>query len=203
MIRTIVFDFGNVLAFFDHGRALRRLVRHTDRTAEQLLELVYHDDLMYRYERGEVTTAELFGAGCRVGGLQCTQEEFIAAFCDIFWRNSPMEELIPRLKRNGYRLVVASNTNAAHYRHFREQFGDVLAHFDAIAVSHEARARKPQGEFFAYAHGFAGCARAECLFVDDVVENVAGAREFGWQAIRYTEFDDLVAAMRQAGVRGV
>jgi HAD superfamily hydrolase (TIGR01549 family) len=201
MIRTIVFDFGNVLAFFDHGRALRQLVRHTDQTAEQLLELVYHDDLMYRYERGEVTTAELFGAGCRVGGLRCTQDEFVAAFCDIFWHNPPMEELIPRLKRNGYRLVVASNTNAAHYAHFRDSFRDVLAHFDAIAVSHEASARKPHTKFFEYAHGFAGCARGECLFVDDVAENVTGARDFGWQAIRYTKFDELIPELRQAGVR--
>ena len=35
MIKTLLFDFGNVVAFFDHDRAVRRLLPHTDLTAEQ------------------------------------------------------------------------------------------------------------------------------------------------------------------------
>ena len=38
MIKTILFDFGNVVAFFDHQRAIRQLLPHTDRTPEQLIE---------------------------------------------------------------------------------------------------------------------------------------------------------------------
>jgi putative hydrolase of the HAD superfamily len=112
-----------------------------------------------------------------------------------------MADLIPRLKANGYRLVLASNTNAAHYERYREQFQDLLAHFDAVAVSHEAGARKPHPRFFEYAHELAGCAKDECLFVDDLLDNVTAAREFGWRAIHFTRFDDLVRELRAAGVR--
>src|SRR5262245_10628012 len=150
MIRTLLFDFGNVVAFFDHDRAIRRLLGHTHRTAEDLWQLVYQDDLAYRYECGEVTTDELFAVARDKGGLRCSRAEFVNAFCDIFWPNPPMADLIPRLKAHGYRLVLASNTNEAHYEHYREQFKDLLAHFDAIAVSHEARARKPDARFFEF-----------------------------------------------------
>jgi glucose-1-phosphatase len=199
MIRTILFDFGNVVAFFDHDRAVRRLLPHTDRTAEELWRLFYTDDLEDRFESGQVSTDELIALARDKGGIRCDRAEFFDAFVDIFWPNPPMEDLIPRLKANGYRLVLASNTNAAHYERYREQFRDLLAYFDAIAVSHEAGARKPHPRFFEYAHRLAECEKAECLFVDDLMANVTGAREFGWNAIRYTRFDRLVHELRAAG----
>ena len=48
MIKTILFDFGNVLAFFDHQRAVRQLLPYTDRTAEELVKLIYYNNLEYR-----------------------------------------------------------------------------------------------------------------------------------------------------------
>jgi putative hydrolase of the HAD superfamily len=201
MIRTLLFDFGNVVAFFDHDRAIRRLLAHTHRSAEDLWQLVYRDNLAERYECGQVTTDELFAVARDQGGLRCSRAEFVDAFCDIFWPNPPMADLIPRLKANGHRLVLASNTNEAHYERYREQFNDLLSHFDAIAVSHEAGARKPHSQFFEYAHRLAGSERDECLFVDDLWANVTAARDFGWHAIHYTRFDDLVPDLRALGVR--
>ena len=40
-IRTVIFDFGNVIAFFDHGRAVARLARHTDVPAVELALVLY------------------------------------------------------------------------------------------------------------------------------------------------------------------
>ena len=201
MIRTILFDFGNVVAFFDHERAIRRLLAHTDATPEHLWQLVYHDNLAERYECGEATTEDLFAVARDKGGLRCPQAEFVDAFCDIFWPNPPMADLVPRLKAAGYRLVLASNTNAAHFQRYKEQFKDLLVYFDAIAVSHEAGARKPDRAFFEFAHTLTGCAKTECLFVDDLLVNVTASREFGWNATQYTRFDDLIPDLRAAGVR--
>jgi glucose-1-phosphatase len=201
MIRTILFDFGNVVAFFDHERAIRRLLDHTNATPERLWQLVYQDDLAYRYERGEVVTDDLYAIARDKGGVRCSLAEFVEAFCDIFWPNPPMADLVPRLKQAGYRLVLASNTNAAHYQHFRVQFKDVLDQFDAISVSHEAGERKPNAGFYEYTHRLAECEKRECLFVDDLLVNVTAAREFGWNAIQYTRFDELIPALRAAGVR--
>ena len=39
MIRTIFFDFGNVVAFFDHRRTVEKLLRHTDLSAEQKTQI--------------------------------------------------------------------------------------------------------------------------------------------------------------------
>ena len=37
--------------------------------------------------------------------------------------------------------------------------------------------------------------------VDDLLANVAAARGFGWNAIHYARFDDLIPHLRAAGVR--
>jgi putative hydrolase of the HAD superfamily len=201
MIKCVVFDFGNVIAFFDHQRAIRRLLPHTNLPSpEAMLRFMYENDLEYRYECGELTTGDVYAAARDRAGLDCSQEEFVDAFSDIFWPNPPMADLIPRLKENGYRLVLASNTNAAHYERFRDQFRETLSHFDGVSVSHEAGARKPHERFFEHTHRMTACERSECVFVDDLAANVDGARAFGWHAVQYTKFDDLIPQLRTLGV---
>lgn len=200
-MQTIFFDFGNVIGHFDHGRALRRLLQHTDRSAEQLRSLMYANDLEIRFETGRATVEEVFAVGREHGGLTCSHEEFVDAFCDIFSHHEPMAELVAELKRSGYRLALASNTNPAHYSKFRVMFADVLQHFDAIVVSHEVGARKPHAEFFERADRVAGAQRDRSLFIDDLADNVHAARAHGWQAIQYRQMDELRAELRRLGVR--
>ena len=55
--RTILFDFGNVIAFFDHQRAIRRLLPLSKLTLpREMVKVMYDNNLEYRYECGEVTT---------------------------------------------------------------------------------------------------------------------------------------------------
>ena len=200
MIQTILFDFGNVVGFFDHQRAVRHLLTHTDQTPEQLIQILYYGDLEVRYECGQISTRQVFDVVREVGRFRCTYEEFVEAFCDIFWPNPPVADLLPRLKRQGYRLVLASNTNDAHYTRYRAMFADTLKHFDAIAVSHKAGARKPDRRFYEYADQFTEANPTKCLFIDDMPENVEAARNFGWKAARYTTFDQLMADLQKEGV---
>ena len=200
MPQTIFFDFGNVVGFFDHQRAVRRLLAHTDLTAAELYARFYAGDLETRYECGAITTDEFFAEVKPLGRLTCSQAEFVGAFGDIFWPNPPVADLIPRLKAAGHRLFLASNTNDAHFVKFRAMFAATLDHFDGIAVSHEAKARKPTPAFFEYARLLAGAAPAECLLIDDLEVNVAGARAAGWDAILYQRFDDLTAELGKRGL---
>lgn len=202
MIRTIIFDFGNVLAFFDHQRAIKKLLRYTDVPSTELALVLYGGPLEDDFEHGKLSTAQYFAAVEADGRLQCSHDDFVAAFVDIFWENTPVTALIPRLKKH-YRLVLASNTNAAHFEHYRKQFDHVLKHFDRLVVSFEAGARKPHREFFQYCERFAGCAPDECLFIDDLPSNVAAAEAFGWKGIVAGEPDELVLRMRELGVRGL
>ncbi len=199
MIRTIFFDFGNVLGFFDHQRAVDQLVKFTDLNAIELSLRLYGGPVLDDYECGRMTTAEYVREAKLNGRLTCSQDEFLACFNDIFWRNPEVCDLIPRLKPR-YRVVLASNTVDAHFRRYCADFADVLAHFNHLVASHHAGYRKPHPEFFTYAHQFALAEPDECLFVDDLPVNIETAERFGWKGIVYRPDGSLADKLREAGV---
>ena len=198
MVKTIFFDFGNVLAFFDHGRAVKRLLDYTDLDVAELVRL-YDRPLVTDYEIGKITTEEFVREATRHGRLTCTSDEFLACFCDIFWRNDEVCNLVPRL-RPRYRVVLASNTVDAHFRRYVADFADVFAHFNHLVASHHAGARKPHPAFFAYAQQFALAEAHECLLIDDLPANIETATRLGWQGIVYAPDGTLADKLRAAGV---
>lgn len=199
MIRTIFFDFGNVVAFFDHQRAVEKLVKFTDLNAVELTVRLYGGPILDDYECGRIPTSEYVREAKLNGRLSCTQDEFLACFNDIFRRNAEVCDLIPRLKPR-YRLVLASNTVDAHFRRYVTDYADVFAHFNHLVASHHAGARKPHPAFFEYAHQFALAEPDECLFVDDLQPNVETAERFGWKGVVYAPNGTLADKLREAGV---
>lgn len=198
-MRTLVFDFGNVVAHFDHGRAVAKLARFSDRPPAELMLELYGGALESDYEVGRLTTAEYVRLGKLNGRLSCSDEEFVTAFVDIFWRNDEVCDLIPCLKPR-YRLLLASNTNDAHYRHYVREYADVLRHFDVLCPSHQVGHRKPHAEYFAYCQRFAEAPPGDCVFVDDLPANVEAARRHGWVGLCYQQPGTLADQLRAAGV---
>ncbi len=198
-IKTIIFDFGNVVAFFDHGRAIARLDEFTDMDPVELTLILYGSAIEDAYERNGISTNEYVREGLLNGRLTCSKEQFLSAFVDIFWRNDEVCELIPRLKPK-YRVLLASNTNDADFNHYVKQFADVLKHFDELCTSHRALARKPEPEFFAHCQKFANAEPDECVFVDDLPTNVEAAERFGWKGVVYRADGTLADKLRAAGV---
>lgn len=201
-IKTIFFDFGNVIAFFDHQRAVRRLVAFTDRPAPELTLQLYGGELETMYEIGQISSEQYIAGALKDGHLTCSPEAFREAFVDIFWPNPPIHRLVEQLEPH-YQLILASNTNDAHFEHFRREYDHVLRRFDHLGTSHQAGARKPHREFFEYCQQFAECDPNECLFIDDLATNVDAAVEFGWRGIVYSDHGELMKSLRQLDVRGI
>jgi putative hydrolase of the HAD superfamily len=200
MVKTIVFDFGNVIGYFDYGLTTRRLAPHSRLSADDIRRIVYGGDLEDAYESGRINSAEFLRRVREVCGLTCDDAALADAYVDMFWPNEEVCALVPRL-RPRYKLLLGSNTTELHSRHFVRQFADTLRHFDGLVLSHEVGARKPRPEFFRHAERLAACPAEECLFIDDLPANVAGARAVGWQGIVYAKGTDLAAELEKVGVR--
>lgn len=198
-IKALVFDFGNVIGFFDHRRAMARLAEHGDLSSEQMLAKLFGGDLEDEYESGRLTTVQYLERVRELCGLRCTDELLRATYGDIFTPNEELCALLPGLKSR-YRLLVGSNTTELHTLQFSRQFADVLRHFDAQVLSYQIGVRKPQPGFFEHCRRRAGCAAKECLFIDDIPANVAGAIASGWQGIVYRGVDDLRRRMAALGI---
>ena len=200
MIQAIVFDFGNVLGFFDYDLTVRNLAPHSSLPPEVIRREIYGGELEDAYERGRLTSEEFLARLRQVCRLRCSDEELVAGYVDMFWRNEEVCRLIPRLAR-AYRLVLGSNTTELHSRHFRRHFADALRHFQGLVLSHEVGARKPRPEFYARCVLAAGCPPRDCLFIDDLPANVAGAEACGLKGLLYRPGEDLAGQLLSLGVR--
>ena len=107
---ALIFDFGNVVAFFDYGIACRAIAEPRGLVGPDLLAKARQaglNDLVTRYERGAIPSASFAEECCRLFGLEVEPREFAAAWADIFRPNESIVPLIRTLHASGHRLVVA------------------------------------------------------------------------------------------------
>jgi putative hydrolase of the HAD superfamily len=194
-----LFDFGNVIGFFDHRRATRKFAPLAAMPEGEMLEAIYDGELEHDFESGHLTGDEFLHKVRDLIGYRGSLDELQAAFVDIFTPNSQVIALIPHLAKQN-QLVLASNTNVLHSGKFRADYSGTLRHFHALGMSWQAGVRKPTAEFFQYCLRLADCKPHEAVFVDDVEENTAGAVAAGIRSIIYEPGMDLGMELKQFGV---
>jgi putative hydrolase of the HAD superfamily len=198
-IRAICFDFGNVIGYFDHRLTTERLAVYAGIPAEAVHACLFGGPLLDDYESGRLRTEEFLQRVRQACRLSCSDDVVRLAWADIFRPNPDVCALLPGL-RPRYRLLLGSNTNELHARHFSRQFANTFCYFDALVFSHEVGVCKPRAAFFDHCCRFTGYTPAECLFIDDLPANVAGARHCGWHGIVYAGIDDLRRQLRELGI---
>ncbi len=200
---VLMFDFGNVVGFFDYSEMFRRFGLRLGMPGERLEAILYERGvaaLGREFERGKLVAEEFAKALMDLVGLEMSFEEFEAEFPDIFTLNEPVANLIAGLKRQGYTLLLGSNTNVLHARFYRRKFQEALAPFDHLVFSYEVGQLKPEEGFFRECLDQVGVPASSCIFIDDALANVAGARAAGLQAVHYRDTPSLIVELRRLGV---
>jgi glucose-1-phosphatase len=196
---VLIFDFGNVIAFFDYLLAWEKFGHGLGLTGPELRELLEQrglDALHRRFETGEIAPEEFAVSLMTMGGFALSYAEFVTIWQDIFRLNEPVARLIGCLKSSGYTLLLGSNTNVIHSTYFRHKFIPPFDQFDRLVLSHEVGHMKPDRHFYEACVAAANVPPSSCAFIDDLPENVEGARQAGLVAIHYlttpTLIDDLI-----------
>ena len=197
-MQAIIFDFGNVIGFFDHYRALEKIRRFTRQTPAEMHRAIYDGDLEDAYESGRMTNADFLNQAKRLGGIDCSNDILEPLVNDIFWPNPEVCELIPLLAAR-YPLILGSNTNALHSKKFLVQFENILGQFQHLVLSFEIGVRKPKRAFFEACQQKAGVPANSCLFVDDLANNIAGAEAAGLKGLLYRPQQNLAGQLRSLG----
>lgn len=88
-----------------------------------------------------------------------------------------MENLLKRLKNDGFRLYITSNMDEYHAKQMRSL--ELAKYFHDMIFSAEIKVGKPHREFFHIACKNFGVKAEDCLFVDDLADNVLAAEQCG------------------------
>ena len=198
LIRGVIFDFGNVICSFDVEKFLAKLHGWSGLDVETLRDRVYGSRLHSRYERGEISSKEFHREVIRRIGVDVPVEELADRFCDIFTPIESTHGLIRTLKGK-YRLGLLSNTNEWHFlRHIRKV--PVFPLFDAVTLSFEVGALKPEPEIYLDALRKLSLPPEACVFIDDIGKYADGAAVLGIRGIRYTGPAELLRELSGLGV---
>jgi FMN phosphatase YigB (HAD superfamily) len=197
-VRALLIDLGNVLVRFDHGIAFQMLEQETGVPAERLRAVVL-GDLARELDTGRLAPVEFFRAAeARAAISRIPDEVWTAAWRDIF---TPIPESLALLDRlaDGVASALVSNTNALHWEGVL-RVCDVDRRVDALALSFQVGAAKPEARIFDTALERLGAARADAAFADDRPDFVAAARELGIDAF---VVDSPATLERELAARGL
>ncbi len=198
MIRAFLFDIGNVLLRFDFNLALQKLAHHCDPAAETILELI--EPVKAAYEGGRMERADFQAEVRAILRYTGTDTDFISAWEDIFTENQPMIDLVNQL-RGRYPLYLLSNTSDIHVDFILRRY-PVFSLFDDAIYSYKVRASKPEREIYEITVKQLGINPTETFFIDDLLPNIASAREVGFRAHHYhhEQHGRLLTELRAEGV---
>ncbi|QFS81452.1 Phosphatase [Roseivivax sp. THAF40] len=107
-----------------------------------------------------------------------------------------MLERLDRLADRGMRQVIATN-NEAHRARFIEDEMGYGTRVETVFASGRMGLRKPDPRFFHHIAAETGVTPGNILLVDDLEENIAAARDAGWQGYHLTDIheNDLDAVL--------
>lgn len=200
MIKTIIFDLGNVVLRFDHMLICEKIARYSRYSSDDVYKLGFNSDLFELYDRGKIRSEDLFQWILRRFDINISYDMFKSVWSDIFSLNDSVETVVSALKNNGYYLVLLSNTNELHFDFIRENFR-VIELFDDIVLSYRIGYSKPHKEIFIEALKRAGSSPEECIYVDDIEEFSKAAEDLGINSIVYRSTEQLIKGLKKLGVK--
>jgi putative hydrolase of the HAD superfamily len=147
---------------------------------------------------GHTAPETFFERAAGAMGMRLTYDEFCVAWSDMFREDREVIDMI--LRAPVRHRIVLSNTNAIHWGWIESRYATVLAPFDRCLTSHECGVEKPDPAIYRMAMQITGLPPAMHLFIDDLVENVEGARAVGMDAVLHTDAASLREEFRRRGL---
>lgn len=179
MIKTLIFDFGDVFINLDKEGAIQNALE-LFKIESLPEELVAYNTL---YEQGLISTEEFIDF-YRMNFPEISELDLVYTWNSII-KHFPKKrlEFIQQLaKDKKYQLILLSNTNELHIKHIKECvnfYEDFKACFDKFYLSHEIMLRKPNADIFQFVLNENKLEAKQCLFIDDTTENTEAASKLG------------------------
>ena len=187
MIRCILFDFGGVVVTLDQNQAVKRFKEIGLKDAEKMLDPYTQMGIFGELEVGAISADQFRESLSKQVGRELTFQE-----CRYAWTGYCKEvphrnlEALLKLKEEGYRVILLSNTNPfmmdwALSDEFDGEGHSLDYYFDELYLSYQVKLMKPNDLFYRHVMRKEKVFPQECLFVDDGPRNVAAASQIGIQ----------------------
>ena len=200
MIRTLIFDLGQVVIPFDWKRGYGALAEFSPYPPEEIRRRIKETGLFGVFERGQIEPGDLARRLSAILEMNVPFEKFRELWSGIFLPETIIPDKMLASLHANHRLLLLSNTDAIHYGWVMEKY-PIMRHFDHCVLSFELGLRKPEPGVYQEAIRQAGCAAAEIFFTDDLADNIAGALLAGIDAVQFQSLEQLEQELTSRGIR--
>jgi len=195
-VRTVLMDFGGVLAEEGFREGLTAIAREAGRDPETLVPAAYEMAWSTGFVLGRCDEAAFWRAFREATGIAGDDAALTEMVLSRFVLRPLILHLIDQARAHGIRAAILSDQcewlDRLDARH------GIFAHFDAVFNSYRYGVTKRDAAFFRLALDALGAAPETTLFVDDAPGNVALAASLGLRTILYRDTASFLAEWASA-----
>jgi epoxide hydrolase-like predicted phosphatase len=194
MIKNVIFDIGNVLISFKPADFLDKM-GYPENAKNIILRDIFKSKEWQLIDNGDLSTGEAIDSIASRSSL--TRQEIIDIFnlrINILHPIDRNIKLLPSLKKRGFKLYFLSNFPSDIFNDVFEVY-PFFSFFDGGIISARVKASKPDKKIFEILLNKYSILPYECLFIDDLEQNVKTAESIGMTGIWLydsVELSDLI-----------
>lgn len=201
MLSALLCDMGNVLIRYDPPHFLDRLGITDPADRELLLGEIFASPLWPKLDSGELDEPDLEAHALPrlPGRLHSVARQLLYHWDDPIEPVPGMASLLEQCKAAGLGLYLVSNASRRQPEYWPRVPGSQLFGGTVISACH--RCVKPQAAIYRIALEQFQLCPEECLFIDDMEQNIQGARALGIPGFLFTgDAAALGRCLREQGV---
>lgn len=199
MIKTIIFDIGNVLAGFD-WRSFYEGQGYDGAMVERLARATVNSEDWKEYDRGCVSDEGMIRLFVENDpGIEAQIRSALKDFHGLVTHYDYAVPWVCELKEKGYQVLVLSNFSDKALRECWHAL-DFLPYVDGGILSFKDKLIKPMPEIYHLILSRYHLKAQECVFLDDTQANVDGARAAGMHAVLFADQKQAREALKELGV---
>lgn len=196
MIKNLVFDFGKVLVDYDFMPILDSFFGEDKEKEKEFCALFLSKEFIDECDKEEIPFRDF---------IQKTQDEhrqfadalqlFYDRYADFVTGEIPgMGLLLSELKSSGFNLYGITNWCSKVYEVIERY--PIFKLLDGYVISSEEHLLKPEKAIYECLCNRFSLLPEECLFTDDKIENVEGAKVAGMNAVLFKNAEDYHAHLQ-------
>lgn len=184
MIKNIVLDMGNVCCKWDVDYISSKLTTNKE-DQEFLIKHLFQSPQWLQLDKGSISLKE--AKQQLLESVSKEKRELIEYgfehWFEYFEQFDEMEEFIKEYKQKGYHFYLLSNCSLQFNQYYQTK--SIFQHLEGLYISAAHQKIKPNLDIFEDFLKEYHLQANECFFVDDLKENVEGAKKVGMQGLVY------------------
>ncbi|VOU42698.1 hydrolase [Streptococcus pneumoniae] len=189
---NIIFDLGNVLIEWNKEKILSKICKN-DLEYNLFNKLVFQSNLWIDLDNGKISLEFLEKQLIDEMGHQYQDQihELVWNWFNYVDLYDEVYELIKQLKKKNFQIYVLSNTSSIFHILLDSVLSKVSSVLDGYVISCEVKMMKPQKEIYLSLVNKYQLDIKDCIFLDDLEENVEAARTLGIKAFQIKERKEI------------